>query len=338
MKIMPFLLLALLLTGCEKLLIESDPVNDPLNNFDIFWKTFDSHYYSFDMKGVNWDSVYAVYRPLATAHTSAKELYTVLFKMSSLLKDSHVDIYQPYGPSGYDQTVGYPENSPNNAFKYIENRKTLTKFEYGKIKNYNIGYIRIYDFEGDVDLFNLDNENVNFRIIDNVVIEMQGKKGIIFDVRSNEGGDDFNSLVVASRFADKKRIFEYIKYRKSENKNDYMTYTRYIKPKGSLFNKPIIVLTNRKTASAAESFVQIMKQFPNVTIVGGITSGAAGGPSFFELPNGWTYRLTTHMEYDPDWNCYAGIGISPNINVTISDTEAANGVDTILEKAIENLK
>ena len=36
----------------------------------------------------------------------------------------------------------------DNARKYLENYQLLNKMEYGKIVGYNIGYIRIFDFEG----------------------------------------------------------------------------------------------------------------------------------------------------------------------------------------------
>jgi len=339
MRFTKYLLFVILIISCEKLFIEKDPANDPESNFEILWDTFDRHYALFVIKNIDWDSLYNVYRPQVSQNTTPQQLYNILFNMMLELEDSHVDIYPDFdAPSGYDQLEGYPENSPENADNYLSNIQRTDKFLYGNITGSELGYIRIFDFEGDVNPFNPDEENEDFKRIDEILIELQDKEGLVIDVRSNEGGNDFNSMVVAGRFANERQVFEYINWRNGEEYDNVISKERYIEPKGEIiYTKPIAVLINRGTHSAAEGFIDMMKLFPQVTLIGGNTGGGFGGGSFFELPNGWTYRLTTSYSLDAEGNYFGSIGISPDIEVTISEADAANEIDTILEEAITQL-
>ena len=103
-------------------------------------------------------------------------------------------------------------------------------------------------------------------------------------------------------------------WRNGENHNDFISKERYIEPKGQMiFTKPIAVLTNRETYSAAEGFVEMMMLFPQIVLIGGNTGGGSGGTAYYELPNGLTYRITN------------------------SDSDISNGIDRILEETIEYL-
>ena len=49
--------------SCEKLLMDADPADTPLNNFDILWDNLDRKYSFFTYKGIDWDSIYHIYQP-----------------------------------------------------------------------------------------------------------------------------------------------------------------------------------------------------------------------------------------------------------------------------------
>jgi C-terminal processing protease CtpA/Prc len=112
--------------------------------------------------------------------------------------------------------------------------------------------------------------------------------------------------------------------------------SRSIEPKGSYqFLKPVVVLTSRATMSSAEMFVMAMQNLPQVTIVGDTTGGGVGNPIFRELPNGWTYRLSTGITADAQGRIMEGVGVFPDLTVLTTAADSVNGIDRILEKGIE---
>ena len=345
MRIIKFLLISIVFSGCERLFIEPNPENTPENNFEMFWNSFEEHYALFEIKKIDWHSIYNTYRPQVNSSTTDRQLYTALVNMIYELKDGHADIYPDFdAPSSlYDKSLGYPENSPENAIHYIENvEKTWSDekgeyiFQYGNIKNTELGYIRIYTFEGNVNPLDLYS-NKDFERIDEILAEFKNKKGLVIDIRSNGGGSDFLSKIVAARFTDKKVLWGYITWRNGKNYSDVLTKERYFEHRGEYFDKPVAVLINRNTYSAGEGFASMMDVLPQAKLFGGNTGGGSGGGAYFELPNGWSYRVTTNYGGDANGFCYENAGIAPDYDVTITDADIANKKDRILEEAVKYL-
>ncbi len=316
--------------SCEQLGIEEDPDNSIESNFDIFWNEFDRHYPFFIIKDVDWDSVYSLHRPDISQNTSSFELFDILRSIVISLEDGHVDLYTPFEDAGFDFKAGFPLNSPINVNNYVDRLTQLNRILYiGNLEDSNLGYIYISSFGG---------EEEEYEKIDKIIKTFGEKDGIVLDVRSNGGGSDINSEVVASRFADKKRAYMKARYRNGPDHNDFTSWTsNFIEPDGKRFNKKVVVLTNRGVFSSAESFTLAMRSIPNVTIVGDTTGGGSGNPILRELPNGWTFRLSTWMVATPDDEIFEGVGIPPDIPVWISEQDSIAGIDPILEAAIEEL-
>ena len=78
--------------------------------------------------------------------------------------------------------------------------------------------------------------------------------------------------------------------------------------------KPIVVLTNRSTFSAANNFASVMKNLPGVTIVGSVTGGGSGVPFSSELPCGWGIRFSACSMLDALGESTEG-GITPSRDV-----------------------
>jgi len=95
-----------------------------------------------------------------------------------------------------------------------------------------------------------------------------------------------------------------------------------------------MLLTNRGCYSATSFFTLAMKAFPHVVQVGDTTGGGLGSPSGFELPNGWRYRFSVSRTLDPQGNNFEN-GIPPDVPVWNDPQNEANGVDDIMERAID---
>ena len=98
-----------------------------------------------------------------------------------------------------------------------------------------------------------------------------------------------------------------------------------------------MVLSNRRSYSATNDFVNSMKQLPHVTILGDKTGGGSGLPFSSELPNGWSIRFSASPMFDPEMN-QLEFGIAPDRKVDMISEDMRKGKDTMIELACDLLK
>jgi C-terminal processing protease CtpA/Prc len=189
-----------------------------------------------------------------------------------------------------------------------------------------LGYLRIRDFSGEGWVGD----------IDRAIAALYDTPGLIVDVRDNGGGTDLLSDPIAGRFADQKRLAERVRYRNGPAHDQFTDWIdRYLEPSGPRrYTKPVVLLTNRRVVSTAEAFVLLLRTLPHVTVVGDTTAGGSGNPIARELPNGWSFRLSRWQTQTPQGTSYEGVGLAPAVPVWISEADAREGRDTILERAI----
>ncbi len=329
-----FIFFVLVLAGCSEMFVQSDSSTEPVDIFELVWSDFDRYYPFFVDKKIDWNSVYSVYREKIDNSMSDEALFTVLSDMTKVLRDGHVNIYTPFGTSAY---TGWYDNYPKNFyFSIIKNRyllfnHTITgggNIHYGRFGP--VGYVYIESFSG---------QGNWAESIDEVIRELGDLDGMIVDVRHNGGGSSADANTIAGRFTDRNRVYSYIQYRNGPRHTDFTDLReRTISPGGpGQYIKPIVLLTNRSTFSAAEDFTLAMRELPHVTHFGDTTGGGFGNPIFRELPNGWGYRLPVWRQFPVDLKQLEGIGIAPDRKINISSLDAQMQVDTIIERALEYL-
>ena len=327
------LILILLCMGCSRVITNSVPENTPESNFEYLWQEYDRLYVAFELKGVDWDSVYAIYRPQVTSQTTDEELFLITSNMLALLRDGHVNLYTPLGNYSYtawrDQ---YPRNYDREilAINYLDRTINIadTPLQY-RLLDEQIGYVYIDSFGG-------ENWGGNIEI---ALREMGNIQGLIVDVRNNGGGSDRNAMDIAGRFTNERRLYRHVQFRSSPKRTDFTPFRlHHFEPQGNItFTRPIVLLTNRRVFSAAESFVLMMRILPQVTVVGDTTGGGSGSPVYRELPNGWTCRVPRWLAFTPDFEPYEGVGLAPDVWVSTPDALLESGTDRIFETAIEIL-
>jgi carboxyl-terminal processing protease len=340
---LPFgiLIFLFLFCGCEQMFFEPDPATTPENNFEIFWTDFDRYYAQFSLRHIDWDSVYTLYRPQISPSTSDRQLFNIFSNIVLSINDMHVSLYTPMGDV-YRKSVipaSYPSMRLINACKYVQcGAPQNSLFEYRTCQNTDIGYMIIPTFSGQGE--GLTIADPRYLMIDDILMQWKNMKGIIIDVRWNSGGNSINAETVAGRFADQSRVYSSRRQKIGPGKDSYSSWKNsFIEPKGSYqFLKPVVVLTSRATSSSAEMFVMAMQVLPNVTIVGDTTGGGVGNPVFRELPNGWTYRLSTEIAADAQGRIMEGVGVFPDVPVLTTAADSANGIDRILEKGIDIIR
>jgi len=303
---------------------------DPLTNYNALWKQIDEYYCFFDYKNIDWDAVYDKYKVQINDSLNRFQLFDVLGKMLAELKDGHTNLISTFNVSRF---WSWYENHPDNFNSVVHRQYMGTDYNMAgglryRILRDSIGYVYYGDFSSAVGDAHLDEMFLHFKDC----------KALIFDVRNNTGGTLTTSERIASRFINEKLTVGYIMHKTGPGHNDFskphpieLTPSKRIK-----WLRPVALLTNRSCYSATNDFVNKMKIFQQVTVIGDKTGGGCGLPFHAELPNGWSVRFSS----SPILNEKKEIteyGVDPDIKIDIIESDQLKNIDTIIEEAIKYL-
>lgn len=305
--------------------------NTPQGNFEALWQIIDEKYCFFDYKQIDWDEVHDRYAPLITSGMDTKGLFDVLGRMLAELKDGHVNLYSSYNTSRYwDWYLDYPRNFNESIIeRYLGRDYYIAGGIKYRILEDNIGYIYYESFATGIGEGNLDE----------VLSHLAVCNGLIIDVRNNGGGNLTYASRLAQRFTNEKVLTGYIQHKTGKGHNDFSEPTPiYIEPSNSIrWQKKVVVLTNRHAYSATNDFINSMRCFPNVTLLGDKSGGGSGLPFSSELPNGWGVRFSASPHLDANLQ-QIEFGIDPDIKVDMDPEDEAQGIDTLIEEARKRLQ
>lgn len=83
---------------------------------------------------------------------------------------------------------------------------------------------------------------------------------------------------------------------------------------GYFYSRPIYILANEKSFSAASVFVSAFKGLPNIQIVGVTTDGSSGNSDRYQLSNsGIAIKISTMVSFQKDGKILDGFGTEPDI-------------------------
>ena len=171
----------------------------------------------------------------------------------------------------------------------------------------NIGYIRLTSF----------NENSGAQIKKKITKLENDKKvsTYILDLRNNPGGLLSQAIKISDFFLDHGEIVSTKSRNISENR-------KWFAKKGDLTNgKPLILLINYGSASAAEIVAGALKDHKRAIIVGENSYGKGSVQSIIPLKNKGAIRLTVAKYYLPSGKSISEVGVSPDIEVSEEDNE-----------------
>ena len=163
----------------------------------------------------------------------------------------------------------------------------------------NLGYIRLKSF----------NENSDKQFLKSLKeFEKKSKvKGYVFDLRNNPGGLLTQAINITDFFLDEGEIVS--------TKGRQISETRkFFARKGDeTKGKPIVVLINYGSASAAEIFAGALKDHKRAIILGENSYGKGSVQSIIPLRNGGGIRLTISKYYLPSGKSISEVGVTPDI-------------------------
>jgi hypothetical protein len=182
-------------------------------------------------------------------------------QLQQVSHDKHLRVnYSPYklpaeqhGPSAEDQA---------QFRKQLE--RTNCGFEKVEVLPRNIGYLRFNMFADPELCGSTAVAAMNF---------LGHVDAIIFDLRDNGGGDPKMIALISSYLFDGPTHLNDLYNRKEDSTTQYWTLPFIPGPR--LANKPVFVLTSKRTFSGAEEFSYNLKNLKRGTIVGETTGGGA---------------------------------------------------------------
>lgn len=318
----------------------------PLDNFEVFAKTWAEQYISFDLKHVDWDKIVAESRPKVTRDTGPVALFAILAGMIQPFYDAHTEINAPaIGMSFHEFRV---EPSPKRGLKVTDKylKSPLQKFcnnkmEYGHIDD-STGYLRILGFYGFTAAGDFVSDSAALESALDTIFSDAKLKALVIDVRINPGGGDPYGLAIARRLATQ----EYLAYTKVA-RADSVIHNKWTPGDPSIvkpstrpgFRGPVVELIGPSSVSAAETFTQaLMGRTPHVTRIGQNTQGDFSDILGRTLPNGWEFGLPNEVFLTPDGKTFDVSGVPPDIEVAVfAPADLAAGRDPAMAKAIEVL-
>jgi hypothetical protein len=323
------------LSGCHKLFVDEEIKNTPMNNFISLWKSMDEHYCYFEEKNVDWNAVKNKYIGQIRDGMNDEELFGVCARMIGELQDGHVNLIAPFNLARYwDWYLDYPENFNKSVIErnYLGKDFIITSGMGAGVlepSGRNIGYMYYESF-----MDALSEDGMKY-----LAGKFSNCNGVILDIRNNSGGAVKYMLDLASYLTKEEINVGFIRFKTGKGHADFSDFfAEKIKPASDpvFAGKRIVVLTNRSSYSAANIFPAMMRYFPNVTLIGDRTGG--GGASFLsmDMPNGWTVSISSTGFFGMDKKTLE-FGVDPDIFVETTMDDAKNGIDAIIEFAMDYL-
>lgn len=187
-----------------------------------------------------------------------------------------------------------------------------------EMKDGQIGYILISEFDSvtyDQFVAALDD------------LESQGMQGLVIDLRGNPGGnlttvtDMLKLLLPEGTIVSTKDKYGNTEEITCDGKHE--------------FTKPLAVLVNQYSASAAEIFSGAIQDYGTGTIVGMTTYGKGVVQQLMDLGDGTCLKVTIAEYYTPSGRSINGTGVTPDVEVEYEYDENNPEADNQLDKALE---
>lgn len=313
--------------------------NDLSGNYHALVDIIDQHYCFFQDKDIDWHDIAEEYRKKINAYIEENgqiteiQFFYFCAQMLDELKDGHVNLSSRFAISYYrNWWSDYPQDFNLRTLEeyYLDfNWNSINGIYYKQIGD-QIAYMYYPSFS----------YTISETSLDYILALMMNSRGLIIDIRDNGGGELTNINTLVGRFIDQPFVGGYLMHKTGPGHDDFSEpYPMEYKPTPNRikWDGDIVVLTNRSCFSAANNFVSVMKDLPNVTIVGAKTGGGGGMPFTSELPIGWSVRFSACPILDAKGNVIEN-GIEPDYEVHAPDEELAEGKDAILEFALDLLK
>ncbi len=227
------------------------------------------------------------------------------------------------GEAGTDVTLSIYRPSTEETFDVTITRQKITMPSVvGEMLEDDIAYVQLINFG--------DKTHQDLR---NILKDLLKEKpvGLILDLRNNGGGYLNTAIDVTSEFVSQSPIMY-------EEFGDGEKITYKAKPNGLATKIPLVVLINEGTASASEIAAGAIQDYERGILVGMTSYGKGSVQNWLPLQNNQgAIRVTIARWLTPNERQINELGLTPDIEVEITEEDITAERDTQLEKAIELL-
>ena len=197
----------------------------------------------------------------------------------------------------------------------VERRSIQTPVATYEMLDGQIGYIKIANFDTRCA------EETN-AAMDELIA--QDAKALIFDVRNNGGGYKNELVKVLDKILPEGILFQSV---------DYQGSKQIDRSDADCIDLPMAVLVNQDSYSAAEFFAAAIQEYDWGTVVGTKTVGKGNFQTAFTLSDGSMLNLSIGKYYTPQGRSLTDTGITPDVEIALSDEDGAKLYYGQLEKA-----
>lgn len=208
------------------------------------------------------------------------------------------------GPAGTTVSITVERAGERITFTIMRNI-IRTKVATGQMLDGNIGLVTIENFNA-----NCYNES---KAAVEALLE-QGAEALIFDVRYNGGGYANEMVKLLNYLLPEGDLFRTVDYAGNESID---------RSDASCVEVPMAVLVNGSSYSAAEFFAAALREYDWAILIGEKTSGKGHYQVTYQLSDGSAVAISIGKYFTPKGNCLEGIGLDPDIPVTVDQQTAA---------------
>ena len=191
------------------------------------------------------------------------------------------------GPKGTQVTISIRRTGIDEPIKMTITRAEIPTLSvpYAFLVAPDTGYVLLRDFT-----------HTSSRELSGAVekLERQGAKKLLLDLRGNSGGVLDQAVDVADLFLPKGSKVVYTRGRTNSSAQDF-----FVPGEGNHFERPLVVLINRGSASASEIVAGAIQDHDRGLLVGQRSWGKGLVQSVYTLPYGAGLALTTARYYTP---------------------------------------
>jgi carboxyl-terminal processing protease len=173
--------------------------------------------------------------------------------------------------------------------------------------------------------FHIFSQGAHGELLDEIErLRRRGAEGLVLDLRDNGGGLLNEAVLCASIFQEDGNVVS--TRSRTQGDKDYAAVGDSIEP------QPMVVLTTRNTASAAEILSATLQQHDLAEIVGTRTYGKGTFQEVSDLPAGGALKLTIGEYLTADGTSILGKGVKPDVRVV--DDPRTESTDEAVDRGL----
>ena len=291
----------------------------------ILREAIDENYSHRDLHGLDWAKLFETYGPKLEAALSPQDFAQIAAKLLGENRDIHMWL------KVNTRTIGTTQAKYTRNYNYDLLRRKLALTSHDNL-------VLTAKLEGGIDYlmitaWDADRE----RAMEAAYEVLAGAKKLIIDVRPNGGGDELMAQRFAGCFIDAPKVYSKNTIRMGGKFHG--PFERTVEPNKARppFRGPVVVLMGPGNMSSCESFLLMMRQNPNCTLIGATSYGSSGNPKPVELGNGVVAFIPSWQDMLPDGTMLEGKGVKPDVEVATTPAQLEE-TDPVLEEALKRLR